>query len=149
MTVNKRCKRMQSRGTHFNSSCLCYSNSRHFLLSTSFLTASHRLLQFSSPPESAAEETSEAPSSPTSPRGISSLSSSNLPSPVLTCNRPKSQTWSLDTDLSSSRAPTLTSVPSPSALQDNSSQNAQSSRKIVTVLCGNKNLMKLGLLYFS
>ncbi|XP_036959902.1 sentrin-specific protease 1 isoform X1 [Acanthopagrus latus] len=94
---------------------------------TSFLTTSRRLLQFSSPAGSAAEGTSEAPSSPPSPRGVSSQSSSNLPSPVGAVNRPGTQTWSLDTDLSSSRAATLTSVPSPSALQDTSSQDTQSS----------------------
>ncbi|XP_042348412.1 sentrin-specific protease 1 [Plectropomus leopardus] len=94
---------------------------------TSFLTTSRRLLQFSSPAGSAARETSEGPSSPPSPRGMSSQSSSNLPSPVGASSRPGTQTWSLDTDLSSSRAATLTSVPSPSALQDNSSQDTQSS----------------------
>lgn len=94
---------------------------------TSFLTTSRRLLQFSSPAGSAAGETSEGPSSPPSPRGMSSQSSSNLPSPLGASSRPGIQSWSLDTDLSSSRAATLTSVPSPSALQDNSSQDTQSS----------------------
>uniref|UniRef100_A0A096LVX0 SUMO specific peptidase 1 n=1 Tax=Poecilia formosa TaxID=48698 RepID=A0A096LVX0_POEFO len=50
-------------------------------ISTSFLT-SHTRLQLSSPAGSAAEGTSEGPSSPPSPRGLSSQSSSNLPSPV-------------------------------------------------------------------
>lgn len=99
------------------------------LLSTSFLTTSRRLQQFSSPANSAAGETSEAPSSPTSPRGRSSQSSSNLSSPLPAHTRSGRQTWSLDTDLSPTRTSTLTSAPSPSALQDNSSQNAQSSRK--------------------
>uniref|UniRef100_A0A3B5B8E2 SUMO specific peptidase 1 n=1 Tax=Stegastes partitus TaxID=144197 RepID=A0A3B5B8E2_9TELE len=94
---------------------------------TSFLTTSRRLLQFSSPDGSAAEGTSEGPSSPSSPRGVSSQCSSNLPSPLGASSKPGIQTWSLDTDLSSSRAATLTSVPSPSALQDNSSQDTQSS----------------------
>ncbi|XP_059190045.1 sentrin-specific protease 1 isoform X2 [Centropristis striata] len=94
---------------------------------TSFLTTSRRLLQCSSPNGSAAGGTSEGPSSPPSPRGVSSQSSSNIPSPVGASSRPGIQTWSLDTDLSSSRAATLTSVPSPSALQDNSSQDTQSS----------------------
>ncbi|XP_070695532.1 sentrin-specific protease 1 isoform X2 [Pempheris klunzingeri] len=94
---------------------------------TSFLTTSRRLLQFSSPTGSAAGGTSEGPSSPPSPRGVSSQSSSNLPSPVGASNRPAIQSWSLDMDLSSNRAATLTSVPSPSALQDNSSQDTQSS----------------------
>lgn len=95
-------------------------------ISTSFLTTSRRLLQFSSPTGSAAAETSEGPSNPPSPRGMSSQSSSNLPSPVGASSKSGIQTWSLDTDLSSSRAATLT-VPSPSALQDNSSQDTQSS----------------------
>lgn len=96
------------------------------LISTSFLTTSRRLLQFSLA-GSAAEGTSEGTSSPPSPIGMSSQSSSNLPSPVGTSSKPGIQTWSLDTDLSSSKAATLTSAPSPSALQDNSSQDTQSS----------------------
>lgn len=107
----------------------------HFLISTSFLTTSRRLLQFSSPTGSAAGGTSEGPSSPPSPRAMSSQSSSNLPSPVGASNRPGIQTWSLDTDLNSIRAATLTSAPSPSALQDNSSQDTQSSGKILAHLC--------------
>lgn len=38
--------------------------------------------------------------------------------------------WSLDADLNPSRAAALPSVPSPSALQDNSSQDTQSSSKM-------------------
>uniref|UniRef100_A0A3Q3L9X9 SUMO specific peptidase 1 n=1 Tax=Mastacembelus armatus TaxID=205130 RepID=A0A3Q3L9X9_9TELE len=94
---------------------------------TSFLSTSSRLLQFSPPPGSAAAETSEGPSSPPSTQGMSSPSSSNLPSPMGTSSKPGMQTWSLDTDLTSSRAATFISVPSPSALQDNSSQDTQSS----------------------
>nr|XP_019951735.1 PREDICTED: sentrin-specific protease 1-like [Paralichthys olivaceus] len=94
---------------------------------TSFLTTSRRLLQLSSPIGSAAGETSEGTSSPPSPRRMSSQSSSNLPSPVGTSSRAGIQMWSLDTDISSSRAATLTSASSPSALQDNSSQDTQSS----------------------
>uniref|UniRef100_A0A3Q3F1X1 SUMO specific peptidase 1 n=1 Tax=Labrus bergylta TaxID=56723 RepID=A0A3Q3F1X1_9LABR len=95
---------------------------------TSFLTTSRRLLQMSSPTGLAGEETSEGPSSPPSPQDMSSQSSSNLPSPVgASNNRPGSQAWSVDTDVSSSRAATLTSVPSPSSLQDSSSQDTQSS----------------------
>ncbi|XP_029291353.1 sentrin-specific protease 1 isoform X2 [Cottoperca gobio] len=86
-----------------------------------------RLQPFSSPTGSAAGGTSEGASSPPSPRGISSHSSSNLPSPGGTSSRPGIQMWSLDTDPSSSRAATLTSTPSPSALQDNSFQDTQSS----------------------
>uniref|UniRef100_A0A671U2P2 SUMO specific peptidase 1 n=1 Tax=Sparus aurata TaxID=8175 RepID=A0A671U2P2_SPAAU len=114
----------QSSFLHNGSSHAIVRSHRDF---TSFLTTSRRLLQFSSPAGSAAEGTSEAPSSPPSPRGVSSQSSSNLPSPVGAVSRPGTQTWSLDTDLSSSRAATLTSVPSPSALQDTSSQDTQSS----------------------
>ncbi|XP_070825429.1 sentrin-specific protease 1 isoform X1 [Chaetodon trifascialis] len=114
----------QSSFLHNGSSHAIMRSHRDF---TSFLTTSRRLLQFSSPTGSAAGGTSEAPSSPPSPRGMSSQSSSNLHSPVGTLNRPGTQTWSLDTDLSSSRAATLTSAPSPSALQDNSSQDTQSS----------------------
>ncbi|XP_020490678.2 sentrin-specific protease 1 [Labrus bergylta] len=95
---------------------------------TSFLTTSRRLLQISSPTGLAGEETSEGPSSPPSPQDMSSQSSSNLPSPVgASNNRPGSQAWSVDTDVSSSRAATLTSAPSPSSLQDSSSQDTQSS----------------------
>lgn len=95
---------------------------------TSFLTTSRRLLQVSSPTGSVAEGTSEGPSSPPSPRGLSSQSSSNLPSPVgASSNQPGSHAWCLDSDISSSRAATLASVPSPSTLQDNSSQDTQSS----------------------
>ncbi|XP_040009491.1 sentrin-specific protease 1 isoform X1 [Xiphias gladius] len=114
----------QSSFLHNGSSHAIVRSHRDF---TSFLTTSRRLLQFSSPTGSAAGETSEGTSSPPSPRGMSSQSSSNLPSPVETSGRPGMQTWSLDTDLSSSRAATLTSAPSPSTLQDNSSQDTQSS----------------------
>ncbi|XP_026223662.1 sentrin-specific protease 1 [Anabas testudineus] len=112
------------------SSCLHNGSSHAIVRShrdfTSFLTTSHRLLQFSSPAGSAVAGTSEGPSNPPSPRGMSSQSSSNLPSPVGASSKSGIQTWSLDMDLSSSRAATLT-VPSPSALQDNSSQDTQSS----------------------
>lgn len=92
---------------------------------TSFLTTSRRLLQVSSPTGSAVDGTSEGPSSPSSPRGLSSQSSSNLPSPDATSNnRPGSQAWTAETDNS---AATPTPTPSPSALQDNSSQDTQSS----------------------
>uniref|UniRef100_A0A3Q4B3F1 Ubiquitin-like protease family profile domain-containing protein n=1 Tax=Mola mola TaxID=94237 RepID=A0A3Q4B3F1_MOLML len=114
----------QSSFLHNGSSHTIVRSHRDF---TSFLTTNRRLLQFPSPTGSAAGETSEAPSSPPSLRAMSSPSSSNLPSPVLASNRQGSQTWSLDTDLNSSRAATFTSAPSPSALQDNSSQDTQSS----------------------
>ncbi|CAJ1085184.1 sentrin-specific protease 1 [Xyrichtys novacula] len=115
----------QSSFIHNGSSHAIVRSHRDF---TSFLTTSRRLLQASSPTQSAADGTSEGPSSPPSPRGMSSQSSSNLPSPTgASNNRPGSQAWSVDTDISSSRAATLTSVPSPSALQDNSSQDTQSS----------------------
>ncbi|KAM7411900.1 hypothetical protein PAMA_021736 [Pampus argenteus] len=113
------------------SSCLHNGSSHAFMRShrdfTSFLTTSRRLLHFSSPTGSAVEETSEGPSSPLSPRGMSSQSSSNLPSPVEAFNKPGNQMWSLDTDLSSNRAATPMLAPSPSALQDTSSQDTQSS----------------------
>lgn len=113
----------QSSFLHNGSSHSIVRSHRDF---TSFLTTSRRLLQFSLT-GSAAEGTSEGTSSPPSPRGMSSQSSSNLPSPVGNSSRPGIQAWSLDTDLSSNRAATLTSAPSPSALQDNSSQDTQSS----------------------
>lgn len=94
---------------------------------TSFLSTSRRLLQLSSPAGSGAGETSEGPSGPPSPRGISSQGSSNLPSPVETSSRPRNQTWSPDAELSPSGTATLTSAPSPTALQDTSSQDTQSS----------------------
>ncbi|XP_078111148.1 sentrin-specific protease 1 [Sander vitreus] len=114
----------QSSFLHNGSSHAIVRSHRDF---TSFLTTSRRLLQFSSPTGSVAGGTSEGPSSPPSPRVMSSQSSSNLPSPVGASNRPEIQTWSLDMVLSSSRAAPLTSAPSPSALQDNSSQDTQSS----------------------
>ncbi|XP_013874088.1 sentrin-specific protease 1 isoform X3 [Austrofundulus limnaeus] len=94
--------------------------------SSSFLT-SRRQLQVSSPAGSAAGGTSEGPSSPLSPRDISSQSSSNLPSPVGASSKPETQTWSRDADLVSSRAAALTSAFSPSVLQDGTSQDSQSS----------------------
>ncbi|KAM7404737.1 hypothetical protein PAMP_012057 [Pampus punctatissimus] len=113
------------------SSCLHNGSSHAFMRShrdfTSFLTTSRRLLHFSSPTGSAVEGTSEGPSSPPSPRGVSSQSSSNLPSPVGAFSKPGNQMWSLDTDLSSNRAVIPMLAPSPSALQDTSSQDTQSS----------------------
>ncbi|XP_068996649.1 sentrin-specific protease 1 [Embiotoca jacksoni] len=114
----------QSSFLHNGSSHAIVRSHRDF---TSFLTTSRRLLQCSSPPGSAAGGTSEGPSSPPSPRGVSSQCSSNLPSPVGPSSKLGIQTWSLDTGLSSSRAAVHTSAPSPSALQDNSSQDTQSS----------------------
>ncbi|KAF0036276.1 hypothetical protein F2P81_011588 [Scophthalmus maximus] len=114
----------QSSFLHNGSSHAIVRSHRDF---TSFLTTSRRLLQFSSPTGSAAGETSEGTSGPPSPRGMSSQSSSNLPSPVEASSRPGIQTWSLDMDISSSRAATLASASSPSALQDSSSQDTQSS----------------------
>ncbi|XP_029291354.1 sentrin-specific protease 1 isoform X3 [Cottoperca gobio] len=114
----------QSTFLHNGSSHAIVRSHRDF---TSFLISSRRLQPFSSPTGSAAGGTSEGASSPPSPRGISSHSSSNLPSPGGTSSRPGIQMWSLDTDPSSSRAATLTSTPSPSALQDNSFQDTQSS----------------------
>ncbi|XP_074538084.1 sentrin-specific protease 1 [Halichoeres trimaculatus] len=112
----------QSSFLHNGSSHTIVRSHRDF---TSFLTTSRRLLQVSSPAGSAVEGTSEGPSSPPSSRGMSSQSSSNLPSPaVASANRPECQAWSLDSDISSSRAATLTSPP---AVQDNSSQDTQSS----------------------
>ncbi|XP_008411923.1 sentrin-specific protease 1 [Poecilia reticulata] len=94
---------------------------------TSFLT-SHTRLQLSSPAESAAAEgTSEGPSSPPSSRGMSSQSSSNLPSPVGASRKSGSQIWPADADLSSSQSTALFSAPSPSTLQDNTSQGTESS----------------------
>ncbi|XP_043967919.1 sentrin-specific protease 1 [Gambusia affinis] len=93
---------------------------------TSFLT-SHTRLQMSSPAGSAAEGTSEGPSSPPSPRGMSSQSSSNLPSPVGASRKSGSQIWPADADLGSSQTSALFSAPSPSTLQDNTSQGTESS----------------------
>ncbi|KAM8862965.1 sentrin-specific protease 1 isoform 1-T1 [Spinachia spinachia] len=114
----------QSSSHHNGSSHAIVRSHRDF---TSFLTTSRRLLQLSSPTRSAVGGTSEGPSSPPSPTGMSSQSLSNLPSPVWNSSRPEIQTWSLDTEPSSSRAATLTSAPFPSALLDNSSQDTLSS----------------------
>ena len=105
------------------------SYSVHCLISSSFLT-SCRPLRISSPAGSAAGGTSEGPSSPPSPRGMSSQCSSNLPSPLGASIKPGIQIWSQDLDINSSRAAALTSAPSPSALQDNTSQDTQSSSEI-------------------
>lgn len=110
------------------SSCLHNGSSHTIVRSrrdfTSFLTTSRRLLHFPSPAASVGG-TSEEPSSPTSPRAASSQSSSNLPSPVGAFSKPGIQPWSLDAELSSSKAAAHMSTPSP--LQDNSSQDTQSS----------------------
>uniref|UniRef100_A0A3P9Q869 SUMO specific peptidase 1 n=1 Tax=Poecilia reticulata TaxID=8081 RepID=A0A3P9Q869_POERE len=93
-----------------------------------FFLTSHTRLQLSSPAESAAAEgTSEGPSSPPSSRGMSSQSSSNLPSPVGASRKSGSQIWPADADLSSSQSTALFSAPSPSTLQDNTSQGTESS----------------------
>ncbi|XP_015242008.1 PREDICTED: sentrin-specific protease 1-like [Cyprinodon variegatus] len=93
---------------------------------TSFLT-SHRRLQMASPAGSAAGGTSEGPSSPPSLRGISSQNSSNLPSPVGPSSKSETQIWSPDTDLGSGQTTVIFSAPSPSALQDGTSQGTESS----------------------
>ncbi|KAM4563445.1 sentrin-specific protease 1 isoform 2-T2 [Odontesthes bonariensis] len=111
----------QSSFLHNGSSHTIVRSHRDF---TSFLT-SRRIRQISSPAGSATGVTSEGPSGPPSPRGISSQCSSNLPSPVGVSS--KSGIGSQDTDLSSSIAAAFTSAPSPSALQDNISQDTQSS----------------------
>uniref|UniRef100_A0A672H5C1 Sentrin-specific protease 1-like n=1 Tax=Salarias fasciatus TaxID=181472 RepID=A0A672H5C1_SALFA len=111
----------QSSFLHNGSSHTIVRSHRDF---TSFLTTSRRLLQLPSPPASVGG-TSEEASSPTSPRGVSSQSSSNVPSPVGASSKPGTQTWSLDTELNSSKAAVHVSAPSP--LQDNSSQDTQSS----------------------
>lgn len=97
--------------------------------STSFLT-SRRLLQFSSPAQSAAGGTSEEPSNSPSPRATASRCSSNIPSPEGTSMHPGIQTWSQDPDTNSSRPAALSSAPSPSSLQDNTSQDTQSSGEL-------------------
>ncbi|XP_033825727.1 sentrin-specific protease 1 [Periophthalmus magnuspinnatus] len=90
---------------------------------TSFLTSSRRLLQCSSSPVSI-EEASEGPSDPPSPRDVPSQTSSNLHSPVNASSKTGNQTWLLDTDVSFTKA---ISPPSPSTLQDSTSQDTQSS----------------------
>lgn len=92
---------------------------------TSFLTSSRRLLQCSSSPVSGGE-TSEGLSTPPSPRDVPSQGSSNLHSPVDVSNKMANQTWDFDTDISFTKAVSSTS-PSPSALQDGTSQDTQSS----------------------
>ncbi|KAM9342902.1 sentrin-specific protease 1 [Pholidichthys leucotaenia] len=114
----------QSSLLHNGSSHTIVRSHRDF---TSFLTTSRRLLQSTSPTGSAAGETSEGSSSPSTPRGVSSHYSSNLPSPAEASSKMGNMTWSLDADIGSSRTATLTSIPSPSALQDHSSQDTQSS----------------------
>lgn len=93
---------------------------------TSFLTSSRRLLQCSSSPVSVEGETSEGLSGPPSPRDVPSQSSSNLHSPVNVSHKMANQTWGLDTDITFTKAYSPTS-PSPSVLQDGTSQDTQSS----------------------
>ncbi|XP_077453446.1 sentrin-specific protease 1 [Stigmatopora argus] len=89
---------------------------------TSFLSSNHRLLHTSSLAGSAEGDISEGPSSPPSPLGVSSHSSSNLPSPTAsTSKQGSSQSWSLDTDH------LISNQPSPSAVLDTCSQDTQSS----------------------
>nr|XP_057940557.1 sentrin-specific protease 1-like isoform X1 [Doryrhamphus excisus] len=113
------------------SSCLHNGRSHSIVRShrdfTSFLSTSRRLLQFSSPAGSAAGDTSEGPSSPPSSRGISSQSSSNLPSPEGITGKPGKPTWSRDPDLSAIKPAPFVSAPSPSAVENNSSQDTRSS----------------------
>lgn len=101
------------------------SSFTHF--STSFLSTNRRLLHFLSPTGSEAGGTSDGPSGPPSPQGISSPSSSSLPSPVEASGGPGNQTWSPDSDLSPSGAANRQSAPSPITLHDASSQDTQSS----------------------
>uniref|UniRef100_A0A667Y9U4 SUMO specific peptidase 1 n=1 Tax=Myripristis murdjan TaxID=586833 RepID=A0A667Y9U4_9TELE len=114
----------QSSFLHNGSSHAIVRSHRDF---TSFLSTSRRLLHLSSPAGSGAGGTSEGPSGPPSPRGISSQSSSNLPSPVEDSGKPRNQTWSPGAEISLSGTATLISAPSPAALQDTSSQDTQSS----------------------
>lgn len=94
---------------------------------TRFLTSSRRLLQCSSSPGSAEGETSDGTSSPPSPREVPSQSSSHLHSPVGGSSKTENQTWSLDTDFTYTKATTPSTAPSPSTLQDGTSQDTQSS----------------------
>ncbi|CAN9516106.1 unnamed protein product [Ophioblennius macclurei] len=111
----------QSSFLHNGSSHTIVRSHRDF---TSFLTTSRRLLQLPSPAVSVAGTSDEA-SSPNSPIGASSQSSGNLPSPAGGSGKAEAQTWSLDGELGSGKAAVHVSVPSP--LQDNSSQDTQSS----------------------
>ncbi|KAJ3586109.1 hypothetical protein NHX12_012510 [Muraenolepis orangiensis] len=88
---------------------------------TSFLSTSSRLLKLSTPV--GAEGTSDEPS--VSPRGLSSHSSSNLPSPVDASSKPGTLPWSHPP--SPTGAASVQSVPSPGAMEDTSSQDTQSS----------------------
>uniref|UniRef100_A0A8C6WMM2 Si:dkey-21c19.3 n=1 Tax=Neogobius melanostomus TaxID=47308 RepID=A0A8C6WMM2_9GOBI len=92
---------------------------------TSFLMSSRRLLQCSSSPVSVEGETSEGFSGSPSLRDVPSQSSSNLHSPVDVCKM-ANQTWGLDTDITFTKSYLPTS-PSPSVLQDGTSQDTKSS----------------------
>ncbi|CAL1606189.1 unnamed protein product [Knipowitschia caucasica] len=108
----------------------CHTGNSHAILRshrdfTSFLSSSRRLLQSSSSPVSIEGEMSDEPSNPPSPRDVPSQSSSNLHSPV---NAPSktANIWLMDNDFRFTNAITRTS-PSPSTVQDSSSQDTQSS----------------------
>ncbi|XP_037128173.1 sentrin-specific protease 1 [Syngnathus acus] len=88
---------------------------------TSFLSPSRRLLHLSSFAASATGDSSEEPSSPLGNGGVSSRSSSNLPSPASASYKTgNSRAWSADADLSSGH-------PSPSAVLDSCSRDTHSS----------------------
>lgn len=111
----------QSSSLHTGNSHSIVRSHRDF---TSFLTSSRRLLQFS--PVSIEGEASEGLSGPPSPRDAPSQSSSNLHSPADVSSKAANQTWGLDPDIAFTKAYSSTS-PSPSVLQDGTSQDTQSS----------------------
>ncbi|MBN3296176.1 SENP1 protease, partial [Amia calva] len=96
---------------------------------TSFLSSSHRLLQRARSVEVETSDGPSSPSSPPSPRPTSSGGSSALPSPGAGSSGAENQVWPFNNHWGQGRALTL-SQPSPTppaALLDSSSQDTQSS----------------------
>ncbi len=97
----------------------------HF--SSSFLSSSRSPLHCASPAGSGAGVSSYGLSSlPPSPQPGSSQASSALPSPGASSSIPESQLWAQDLE-HRAKGPAVLSAPSPSAFQDTSSQDTQSS----------------------
>ncbi|KAK2885563.1 hypothetical protein QQF64_021042 [Cirrhinus molitorella] len=94
---------------------------------SSFLSSSRSRLHCASPAGSGAGVSSYGLSSlPPSPQNESSQTSSALPSPGASSSIPEPQLWVHDLE-PSAKGPAVSSAPSPTALQDTSSQDTQSS----------------------
>nr|XP_055043687.1 sentrin-specific protease 1 [Misgurnus anguillicaudatus] len=115
----------QSSFLHDGSSHSSIRSHRDF---SSILMPSRPLLQCASPAGSGAAASSYGLSSlPPSPQPESSQTSSTLPSPGASSSIPEPPLWRRDHESSVKGPSSLSSAPSPAALQDTSSQDTQSS----------------------